>query len=239
MFTLLCPLIFYSSLVFTDYSFLKAAGLEVQWFEPPKYFSYALNLGTFFIVTVGFFLFSSQTQKYETLLKNAVEDLKSLRKTDAELNVQMSSLISIICHDIANPLNVAMFNVRKLRSMWPEEKPLLKISQANGAILNIVQSVHRLQELRTGRIKIEDCKTNLKDVCLACEEAIQDVLESKNMSLKVEVDPWLVENQVLADQKVLTYSVILNLLNNAIKFSPHGSTVHLQAKKMRILQRSL
>jgi signal transduction histidine kinase len=82
--------------------------------------------------------------------------------------------------------------------------------------------------LESGRMKLESVPMDLLPVLKESAQAIKAMANIRNISIKLETD--LTSLNVLGDAGGLS-QVFINLINNAVKFSPEGKTVEVVAAK--------
>ena len=145
-------------------------------------------------------------------------------------------IIAVVSHDLKNPLNVIYGSLSVLDGVVGEED----LGAARGSLRSLVARMRRaslrmnrlisdlldLAKIREGRVDIEVHPANTSELL---QEAI-----SQSLSL-AELRPTILINEggppgvVVCDaERVL--QVFDNLVGNAIKFSPPGSTVHLSVE---------
>ncbi len=152
------------------------------------------------------------------------ENLISEREATANRN-----LIRVICHDLANPLNIilnysAMFEKKDL--VWSDVQPYLKkVHKAAVHQQEIIEHIREFEALNSGKHQIKLQAVSLWETLKQVQDLIRQKLDEKKIQLLIQG----LESDVLvmAEQRSLTYNVLTNLLSNALKFSPDGSTVEI------------
>lgn len=153
--------------------------------------------------------------------KQRLEELQNLRQETSEL----------IIHDLRNPLGAVAVSLKMLTLMLPDE-----VLQANQEILNIAQSsCDRMQRLvdsllEVSRIEEDEIPFSIGPVDL--KPLIVDItarvaiLARPGTQVEVIVPADL--PPVLADADKIE-RVIINLLDNAFKYSPDGGRIEVKA----------
>ena len=149
------------------------------------------------------------------------------------LETLRNDLISMIYHDLRSPLANIVSSLDVLETMLPlEDEPVLK------SLLNIaVRSTERIQRLTNSlldmrRLEAGQPLSNPQSVEVDAlindaVEAVRTTAETKNQTINraiVESIP-----QVLADADMIR-RVLINLLENAVKYSPQGSQITIGAQ---------
>lgn len=156
----------------------------------------------------------------------------TLQKQALQENMEeKKAIISIICHDIANPLTVVSAAANMALSKKSDfEKYLEKIQRSANLISDIINEVKAIQAVESGKFQLELKPTDLIHVFETIKFIFDDRLNSKNLELIFEYD----ENTNLcveADETSLIHNVLSNLISNAIKFSDPYSKIVVQAKE--------
>ena len=161
----------------------------------------------------------------ELLLKSETE-LKIALKKEEELGVLKSLFVSMASHEFRTPLSAIRSSVDLLsryHGMGIIDKQVKHFERIRRSVRNLVTTLDDFLSLE----KMESGTVAMHPVQLDFGDYIQDVL--------TEVGPWKKTGQQVVhehsgDQKVgidpnLVRNVLLNVLSNALKYSPDGSIV--------------
>ena len=169
--------------------------------------------------------------------KNLARELKNKTKELYELNVSKDKFFSIIAHDLKNPFNVLVSYTSILKTdlnLFSKEQLEQIISDLNEASengYNLLQNLLLWTRSQTNRIHILKSNFNLATIFKDVKALAELNLINKEQTLSMDIDPNLV---VFADKDMIAV-VIRNLVFNAIKFSPKGSDIYLQAKRTGLI----
>ena len=152
--------------------------------------------------------------------------LREQRREIARKNAELTELLHILCHDIANHFAVAKLSLEIAALQAQPDVPLL-ISRLNTAVRNGIALTTVVRELR----RAEEKSIRLKPVSLRASvvesiELVEDRLRAKQIVPRVSVP----EVEVLAEPGALVGSVLVNLLVNAAKFSRPGALLEVQGE---------
>ena len=172
------------------------------------------------------------------------DEVFQLRQENEELEEQLrfkNCVIAMLAHDLRNPLTASVLAIETLEGQWPNQngEPPQKILPSN--------TLTRLANYaRTQMQVIEHMITNLLDAslndgaelsirprqldfCTLCDEVLSDLkpnISAKGQQLIVDVPADL--PSVYADQDYIR-QVLINLLDNATKYTPEGGCIQLAA----------
>lgn len=147
--------------------------------------------------------------------------------------------ISNMSHELRSPLNsiISLSRVISLQAsdrLDSDEKEYLEIIERNGArLLQLINDLVEVAQIETGIMDINPTSLSavsiVEDVCDRFEEQVQ----SKGLSLHRDIEKDL--PRVTTDESRL-YQVITNLVDNAVKYTEHGSiTIRVYSEDERIL----
>ncbi|MBF0629009.1 MAG: response regulator [Magnetococcales bacterium] len=155
--------------------------------------------------------------------RKAVETALQIAKDEAVMaNKAKNIFLANISHEIRTPLH-AVINLGFLASLHakdPEIHPyLIKIQEAGKALSRIIDDLLDLSKVEAGALVMEQISFRLTDV-LNNLMALVTTLNHKQLALPMDVDPAL--PAVLRGDPQRLGQVLLNLMNNAIKFTDQG-----------------
>jgi signal transduction histidine kinase len=209
-------------------------GIAQHW---PVFFNnlYFLVLTGIIIVTGNFYFnrlrYSEFAARFE-LDKNK----KALEENNAklrELDQIKSRFFANISHELRTPLTLLLAPLESLLrrfSLDPDTKDLLVTMHSNGMrLLKLINDLLDLVRLESGRMEIKHEPVAVADFVKGLASAARQVADDKRLRLEIHVDPLL--GAVLGDRDKLE-KIVLNLVFNALKFTPAGGRVELRAEKV-------
>ncbi|MFZ0543805.1 MAG: ATP-binding protein [Candidatus Promineifilaceae bacterium] len=140
--------------------------------------------------------------------------------------------ISNISHELRTPIASLKALVETLRVAALDDPPaaqrfLDRAEQEVDALTQLVQELLELSRIESGKVPIRLTATDVKEVILTPVERLQEQAERNNLSLTVDIPADL--PPVLADASRIQ-QVVGNLVHNAIKFTPEGGSVSVEAR---------
>lgn len=152
-------------------------------------------------------------------------DLREARLLADQANRAKSVFLSNMGHELRTPLNVILGFVQLMArnpQMPPEELEHLRTIQRSGDyLLALINQVLDLSKIETDRITLRPEPFNLYDLLTDIQRMVILKAEQKGLELNVR---WAdsVPGLICADE-VRLQQIIINLLNNAIKFTAAGA----------------
>jgi signal transduction histidine kinase/CheY-like chemotaxis protein len=144
-------------------------------------------------------------------------------------NEAKSTFLSSMSHDIRTPLNgVIGFTGLALKEQDPEKKQeyLEKIDSSSRLLLDLVNDTLELSRIESGKMTLEPEAVMPDDLIPAVVTALRPSAELKGIHLTAEYgnDP---SKPVWCD-RLKVQKIVLNLISNAIKYTPEGGTVSVR-----------
>lgn len=142
-------------------------------------------------------------------------------------------LSAMIYHDLRSPLANIISSLEILRPMLSDksstEMQLVEIAQRSSERLQrLISSLLDIHRLESGQQIVEKKPVNMVELIDECIETITPAAISREVTIEKEILGSLPE--VNGDNEMLR-RVVINLLENAIKFSPQHKTVTIAAKQ--------
>lgn len=139
--------------------------------------------------------------------------------------------ISNVSHELRTPLAALKALTETLLQGALNDPPaarrfLERTEKEVDALSLIVSELLELSRIESGRVPIQLKPTHAQDIVLAAVERLRLQAERAGISITLDVGPDL--PLVIADSERLE-QVLVNLLHNAIKFTPSGGKIHVQA----------
>lgn len=165
----------------------------------------------------------------------AAERRLALAKSAREKSVAAVELrdefLAVISHDLRSPLSVIAINAARAGQMVPEGTGAPQIrelcSQIEKSVMRIGRMVDDLldaERMALGHVDLPKKVGDLRDVARESVSLVQPLLSAQEMSLQAEL-PQAPVAAAFDRDRIL--QVFLNLLGNAVKFTPRGGKIWL------------
>ena len=158
--------------------------------------------------------------------RQARHDAELAKQSAERANLAKSQFVTSLSHELRTPLQAITGFTENLRTLdlTPDRRrdALERIDSAASHILSIVDDVLDLARVEAGAMPIALTDVALHDVIAASTALIGPLADKRTVHLECDGPPLTVR----ADQRRLQ-QVVLNLMANAVRFSPHGGTIRV------------
>ncbi|MDA3935463.1 MAG: PAS domain S-box protein [Actinomycetota bacterium] len=176
----------------------------------------------------------TERKKLDAELKDLNENLETLveERTEEAINANRakSEFLSSMSHELRTPLNSIigfsgiMLDGRAGEISEEQQRQLAMIQASGKRLLSLVNDILDLSKIEAEATSIELHEAN---VCQICSDAVEQVRpQAEDKGIELRFTPCTEEcarcSLVMVDQNKLT-QILLNLLNNAVKFTKAGS----------------
>jgi signal transduction histidine kinase len=160
------------------------------------------------------------------------ERLRDAHETVAEANRAKTEFLAVMSHELRTPLNaisgyVDLMTMELHDPVTPTQRTYLERIQSNQRhLLSMIDDVLSFTKVETGRLTLGLENVRVGDVLTELEASIDPEIRRRALSFTcAPCDPTLV---MRADPDKLR-QVLLNLLGNAVKFTPTGGRIDVHA----------
>ncbi len=189
------------------------------------------------IVVTGNYLYNQLHFREFVLRFELSQNRQKLEETNQKL-VEMdrikSRFFANISHELRTPLTLLLAPLQTLiqehgSALQPDMRQLLLIMQSNGMrLLKLINDLLDLVRLESGKMEVKREPVAIEPFLYGLANAVKKSAEDRGIHLEVISDPAI--STVLADSDKLE-RILLNLLFNALKFTPAGGKVEVKAER--------
>jgi len=180
---------------------------------------YAITFFAFFIISVFIYLIFSDITKsnfYRKQLVNAKLKAEQLSKVKQEFLANMS-------HEIRTPLNAIIGFSEQLGKTPINDRQssfLHAVKHSSEHLLSTVNDILDFSKIDAGKLKIETIPFRLDETIINVCNTLQVKAEEKGIQLDINLDKDF--DQVILGDPFRLQQILINLVNNAIKFTDEG-----------------
>ncbi|MDE6221659.1 MAG: response regulator [Lachnospiraceae bacterium] len=166
---------------------------------------------------------------YYRLSQQQMEELDRARKEATKANHAKSEFLSSMSHDIRTPMNgivgmtaIAMANIDNTERV---KDCLAKITLSSKHLLGLINDVLDMSKIESGKLTLNMSQISLCDTMDSIVNIVQPQVKSRQQHFDIFIQNILTE-EVHCDSVRLN-QVLINLLSNALKFTPEGGTINV------------
>ncbi|WP_316753173.1 response regulator [Pedobacter gandavensis] len=221
------PVLFYTASDSQNYFYLGAGPYMVS----QQIYLFVISYNFLWIIYLHYYFFKVFTHNFNklTTTKNELKELNEKLRTTLE-DLQSTSnarmdFLSTMSHELRTPLNgvIGISNALLLqnpRKDQTENLAVLKFSAEN--LLLLINDVLDFNKFESNKVELEHIPFDMAILLKNINSIVQLKAREKMLDLQLEVTKDLKNKMIIGDPTRLT-QVLLNLLNNAIKFTERGS----------------
>ena len=148
-----------------------------------------------------------------------------------EANTAKSVFLAKMSHEVRTPMNaiIGMIDLTLDTPLNDEQKDNLKVAKdAADNLLSLINDILDLSRAQAGKVVIEEIEINVPDIVKNVCKGLMILARNKGVDVVWSIDPDI--PRLLIGDPVRLRQVIVNLVNNAIKFT-HKGKVQVNVKK--------
>ncbi|MDE7001222.1 MAG: response regulator [Lachnospiraceae bacterium] len=164
---------------------------------------------------------------YYRLSQQQMQELDQARKEATKANKAKSEFLSSMSHDIRTPMNgivgmttIAIANIDNTERV---KDCLAKITLSSKHLLGLINDVLDMSKIESGKLTLNMSQISLREAMDSIVNIVQPQVKSRQQHFDIFIQNILTE-EVHCDSVRLN-QVLINLLSNALKFTPEGGSI--------------
>lgn len=177
----------------------------------------------FSIITLVIHIRMISVRYLEQVNKN-MEFMKTHIREVENANRSKSLFLANMSHEIRTPMNsiLGFSEILLKQDMTDEQKEYIEnIRESSDNLLAIINDILDLSKIETGKMEIIENEFATKPLIKGVCKQIKSLAEKKGLEFKVDVSKTLPKS--FYGDEVRIREVLINVLNNAVKYTPKGS----------------
>ncbi|NCS99729.1 PAS domain S-box protein [Candidatus Parcubacteria bacterium] len=148
-----------------------------------------------------------------------------------EVDKMKSEFISITAHQLKTPMTSLRWNLELLAEskLDKKQKEIIEgLSTTNEKLIDLVNTLLNISRIESGRITLTPEKINLTTMIDSVKDDYTIKIKEKSLTIKTDLEKNL--PLIIHDTQFLR-QILLNIMSNAIKYTPEKGTISISAKK--------
>lgn len=169
------------------------------------------------------------------LVSSVVRDVTERRQIEASLaeaSKTKSEFLASVSHELRTPLNAIIGFSEMIRDaiIGPVDARYREyagdISEAGRHLQNIINDILDISKVEGGRLELRDETVSISDTIESCRRIVSTMADAAEVSLAIDISDTL---PLIRADEMRFRQILLNLMSNAVKFTPAGGRVRVSA----------
>lgn len=150
-----------------------------------------------------------------------------------EASAAKTEFLSNMSHDIRTPINGIMGMLDIAEENFEDQARvrdcLTKMRGAASHLLSLVNDVLDMSKIESGSMKLLNNPFDLRVLLQACCDIVEGQIIERNLTFTKQIGPFW--HPYLVGSELHVRQVLINILSNAVKYTPDGGTIRFCAKE--------
>ncbi len=182
---------------------------------------------------------SREESNYKVML--AYRPIDAIVKSEKKLQEQLSlalaaaeqssraktTFLNSMSHDIRTPMNAIIgftaLAQTHIDNVEQVQDYLAKISTSSTHLLSLINDILDMSRIESGSVKLDEKPVHMPDLLHDLRSMIQGLVAAKQQNLYIDTQD--VQNEDIIIDKLRLNQILLNIISNAIKFTPVGGNI--------------
>ncbi|TCM65203.1 two-component system OmpR family sensor kinase/two-component system sensor histidine kinase QseC [Acinetobacter calcoaceticus] len=161
---------------------------------------------------------------YPIELVPTINEMNDLFERISVSQQEQKQFVADAAHELRTPITALNLQSKILIRQFPEDRNLINLAKGLARIQHLVSQLLALAK-QDNALNHEESMTNfsLNEVAVQCIEQLM------NLAMEKEIDMGFIRNELVQIQSIehSVHSIIYNLLDNAIKYTPNNGVINM------------
>ena len=167
---------------------------------------------------------------YSRMSRRQIVELESAKAKADRASRAKSEFLSNMSHDIRTPMNdiVGMTTIAEanIENTAVVQNCLRKITLSSRHLLGLINDVLDMSKIESGKLSLHMDTVSLREVMDGIVGIIQPQIKAKNQKFDIHI--YNIQTENVYSDSVRLSQILLNLLSNALKFTPQGGLIQIE-----------
>ena len=169
-------------------------------------------------------------RKLQLAAQQKAKEMTVLAEQAQAASKAKSTFLSNMSHDIRTPMNaiIGFTNIALHQDSVPEmHNCLKKIEESSDHLLSLLNDVLDISRIESGKVEFSPVPANITAVTDSVIEIVKGMILNRELNFEVHREP--LQNPYVMTEPVRIREILVNILNNAVKFTKDGGTIRFDA----------
>ncbi len=174
--------------------------------------------------------------RLEELVARRTSELAEAKDAAEAATMAKSDFLANMSHEVRTPMNaiLGLSHLALQTGLDERQKNLIsKVHHSAETLLGILNDILDFSKIEAGKLELEEVDFRLEDVIHNTINVIGLKAEEKNIQISVDIESRI--PPLFRGDPLRLGQILINLLNNAIKFSEQGDKVALNARLLETI----
>ncbi len=173
----------------------------------------------------------AELEKLSQSLSERNQELQKAKEIAETANRSKTEFLSTMSHELRTPLSVILMQSEIMQTgvygpLTPKQENSVELIRKSGQhLLELINDILDLSRIEAGKFELDLGPTSVNMVCEFSLHAVEAMAANKKIEIQFAIDEKI--PMLNTDERRLV-QILVNLLKNAIKFTPSGSAVGLR-----------